>query len=87
MGKVVAGVGGAIAIWQIIMLFSLGKALKSMWILIDALQFLVYISMWTIAYPTLVRITLSELRSAALGEFFDGIDFGMYISDFFGIDF
>lgn len=43
--------------------------------------------MWSITYPSPVRITLSELKSAALGEFFDGINFGKLISDFLGIDF
>ena len=37
ISRAAAVCGGALAIWQIIMLFSLGKALKSMWILINAL--------------------------------------------------
>ena len=71
-----AGVGGALALWQIGLLFTLGKALKSMWILINALQFLVYISLWASTTPLFVRVTLNELKRVILGEFLDDISFG-----------
>lgn len=37
--------------FEIIMCFFLGKALESMWTLIYAMQFMVYIGMWQINYP------------------------------------
>ena len=39
-------VGGSVVIWQLISLVVLGKALHTMWILINTLQFFVYISYW-----------------------------------------
>ena len=41
-----ANVGVAVSIWQVLLFFSLGKAMKSMWVLVNVLQFVVYISLW-----------------------------------------
>ena len=51
MAKTAATVGLFATIFEIVLCFVLGKALESMWTLIYALQFLVYIGMWQIAYP------------------------------------
>lgn len=55
------------------MLFVLGKALHQMWILINVLQFFVFMSMWQINYPMLTYIILNELRRIALGELVDDL--------------
>ena len=74
MAETAADVGVGISIWQVCVLMLLGKALKSLWIMINCLQFLVFISMWQVTYPTRVRISLSELKRIALGEFLDDFD-------------
>ena len=39
-------IGTGLSIWQVILFFSLGKALKSMWPLLLTVQFVVYVSQW-----------------------------------------
>ena len=43
-----AKVGVTVSFWQIVLFFSLGKALKSMWSLLNAAQFLIYMSLWQV---------------------------------------
>ena len=54
-----AKAGTAISIVEIIICLVTGKALNSMWILINALQFIVFISMWLINMPDRVRLILA----------------------------
>ena len=68
-----AKVGVAISFWQVILFFSLGKALKSMWSLLNAMQFIIYISLWNIKVEGDLRIVLKELKRIAFGEFIDDI--------------
>ena len=51
MAETAAAVGMFATAIEIILCFVLGKALEAMWTLIYAMQFLVYIGMWQIAYP------------------------------------
>lgn len=44
-----------------------------MWTLIYALQFLVYIGLWQIAYENRLQFFFFELKRVALGEFMDDI--------------
>ena len=81
-----AAVGGAVAIWQVIMLIALGKALHSMWILINTLQLFVYISLWQIKFPGFSRPILFELRRMALGELIDDLEVGQKVQSMFGIE-
>lgn len=74
MAEKAATVGISISFWEIVMCFALSKALKSMWVLINTIQFFVYISIWKIQMPDMLRIVLKEIRRAALGEFFDDLD-------------
>ena len=46
MAAKAAAVGVAVSIWEILMCFVLQKALNSLWILINALQFIVFLGMW-----------------------------------------
>ena len=76
-GKVaVAGV--TYSIIEIILCFTLGKALNKMWILICAIQFIVYIGTWAITYPEELRLILHESKRVVLGEFFDDLPVGTY---------
>ena len=66
-------------------MFALGKALHSMWVLINVLQFLVYISMWQIRYPTLIKFLLFQMRKIALGEFMDDLTITEDVTESIGI--
>ena len=79
-GKVaVAGV--TYSILEIVFCFTLGKALNKMWILICAIQFIVYIGTWAITYPEELRLILHESKRVVYGEFFDDLPVGMYIKE------
>ena len=57
----------------------------SMLNLIYILQFFVFIAVWQIDFPNLTKAVLKELRRIALGEFFDDLEIGKRLSNFFGI--
>lgn len=78
--------GVAASIWEIVILFSLNKALFSMWILIHVLQFYVYMSMWMSQYPAETRFLLMELRKIALGEFMDDLEISNDFNDAMGFE-
>ena len=78
-------VGGALAIWQIMVLLVANKLLKKVWLLINCLQFFVYIAIWQINYPKIIKLLVTELRRLALGEFMDDLEIGANIAEFFGI--
>ena len=72
-------------ILEIIGLFTLQKALFSLWTLILTLQFLTYIAAWQIRYPPMMRMILYKLRVITLGEFLDDLQIGDRISKVIGI--
>ena len=59
----------------------MGKALHSMWILINTLQFFVYISAWRIMYPSFTQMLLHQFKRIALGEFMDDLDWADQVSE------
>ena len=56
MAEKAAKVGIGMTILQFVALLSLKRALSSMWVWINACQFIVYISLWQINIPTLERL-------------------------------
>ena len=54
-----------------------------MWILINTVQFIVYMSLWQINFPQLLRIFFIELKRIVLAEFFDDLPIGEWIADLF----
>ena len=68
-----AVIGVGLSIWQIIMCFFLRKAISSMWILINTVQFIVYMSLWQINYEPVLRVFFRELKRIVLAEFFDDL--------------
>ena len=52
-----------------------------MWILINTVQFIVYMSLWQIEFPEFLRIFFLELKRIVLAEFFDDIPFADWIKD------
>ena len=61
MAETAANIGIGLSIWQIIICLVLSKVINSMWILINAVQFLVYIGMWQINYPTRIAVLFKEI--------------------------
>ena len=59
--------------------------LFSLWILINILQFFVYIALWQITFPDLTRTILLGLRRVAMGEFMDDLEIGDRLAEFFGL--
>ena len=64
----------------------LGKAITSVWILINILQFLAYMSMWQIMFSPTTRFTLVEMRKLALAEYIEKLQIGARLSNFIGMD-
>ena len=77
----VAIAGVSYSILEIILCFTLRKALNKMWIFICAIQFIVYIGTWSIQYPEELRFLLYELKRVVNGEFFDDLPVGEYIKE------
>ena len=46
IAETAASVGVAISIWEIIICFSLQKALTSMWVMVNTMQFFALMSIW-----------------------------------------
>ena len=71
---------------EIITCFIAGEALTSMWILINALQFIVVISTWNINIPIRVMMFFNVLNRVVQGEFIDDLQFGIKIAEGFSIE-
>ena len=56
-----------------------------MWILINALQFIVYISVWLINIPDRARIVLDQQKRIVNGEFMDDLEISKNFMEEFGI--
>ena len=61
------------------------KVLKKVWLLINCLQFFVYIAIWQINYPNLIKLVVTELRRLTLGEFMDDLEIGKNIAEYLNI--
>ena len=85
MAATAAAVGMFATIFELAMCFVLGKALEAMWTLIYAMQFLVYIGMWQIAYPRRMQLFFEELKRIALGEFLDDLGLEEKVLTFVGV--
>ena len=86
MAETAAAVGMFATVFELAMCFVLGKALESMWSLIYAMQFLVYIGMWQIAYPKRLNFFFAELKRIALGEFVDDLGIEPRVLDLLDVD-
>ena len=56
-----------------------------MWILINSAQFLVFVGLWQISQPAIVRIFFKELKRVMMGEFIDDLDIAKHILEPLGI--
>ena len=65
-----------ISILQIVLIFSLNKTLTSMWVLLNNLQFFIFIGQWQIRYPKFIQAIFDEMTKIALGQYFDDFEFG-----------
>lgn len=77
-----AAVGTTFSLLEIFLCFSLGRFLALMWILINALQFVVFFGIWLITFPNLLTVVLNELKRATWGEYVDDLEIGDRISEF-----
>lgn len=62
-----------------------GKALKSIWVLVNCVQFIVYMSTWQIKMADKLRISSLELKRVTLGEFFDDLGIAERLNNLFGM--
>lgn len=86
MVEAAANVGIGLSIWQIIICLVLNKVINSMWILINAAQFLVYIGMWQINYSTRIGVLVKEIKRIFLGEYLEDLEIGHKMSSVLGIE-
>ena len=86
MAATAAAVGLASSVVEIALCFVLGKALEAMWTLIYAMQFLVFIGMWQIAFTNRLRFFFEELKRIALGEFLDDLGIEEKIIELIGFE-
>ena len=61
---------------EIVACFSMGRLLALMWILINAMQLIVFFGIWLILFPNLLTIILTELKRATWGEYIDDMEIG-----------
>ena len=52
-----------------------------MWILINAVQILVFLEIWQILYSDFIKVVLSELRRVSWGEYLDDLEIGRRINE------
>ena len=65
----VAKGGSTITILELIVSFSLKKALYANWILITNFQLFIFINDWSVVYPKNLQALMMEFRRITLGEF------------------
>ena len=87
MAETGAAVGVTLSLGEIIACFASGKMLTFMWVLINAVQILVFLGIWQILYPDFIKIVLSELRRVSWGEYLDDLEIGKRMNEsVFGSD-
>ena len=86
MGETAAKAGMAVTVWEFMLLFSVGKALKSIWVLVNCVQFIVYMGMWQIKTTDKLRISFLELKRVTNGEFFDDLELADRFNDILGVE-
>ena len=47
-----------------------------MWVLLNNLQFFIFIGQWQIRYPKFIQAIFDEMTKIALGQYFDDFEFG-----------
>ena len=57
-----------------------------MWILINALQFIVFIGMWLINMPSSLRQIFDQLKRIVTGEFLEDLQIGKNIAEGIGLE-
>ena len=81
MAETGAAVGVTLSLGEIIACFASGKMLTFMWILINAVQILVFLGIWQILYPDFIKVVLSELRRVSWGEYLDDLEIGKRMNE------
>ena len=81
MAQAASGVGVTLSVGEIIACFFFGEVIASMWILVNALQLLVFFGIWKILLPELLKVVLTELKRVSWGEYIDDLDVGISISE------
>ena len=81
MASTAAKIGVTLSFGEIIACFTFGKVLSFMWILINALQLIVFMGIWQILYPDFLQVALAELRRVSWGEYFDDLEIGRRTSE------
>ena len=79
-------VGISITVGEFILLFTAGKALKSIWVLVNCVQFIVYMSMWQIKMTDKLKVASLELKRVTLGEFFDDLEISERVTSVLGME-
>ena len=74
MAETAATVATYVSVLEVIGCFAMGKTISSMWFLINTAQFLIYMGFWNVYLSPRCRISFTQLRTIALGEFMDRID-------------
>ena len=62
-----------LSIWMILLFCLVGKTITKIWILNNAVQFIVYIGLWKVNYPDEIKAFFTELKRITLFEFFDSL--------------
>lgn len=77
--------GSGLTLGQFILLFFVGKAINSMWLLILAVQFIAYMTQWQINFNDSTRTFATELKKLALAEYFDDFEFSTKLKKLVGL--
>ena len=62
LAQAAAGVGVPLSVGEIIACFFFGEVIASMWILVSALQLIVFLGMWKILLPRFLKLVFFELK-------------------------
>ena len=57
-----------------------------MWVLLNNLQFFLFIGMWKVNYPKYSRTIFEQLTKIALGQYIDDLEIGAKVSAVFGME-
>ena len=81
MASTAAKIGVTLSFGEIFACFAFGRLLSFMWILINALQLIVFMGIWQILYPDFLKVVLAELRRVSWGEYFDDLEIARRTSE------
>ena len=81
MAEAAAAVGVTASAGELILCLFFDEFIAGMWILINALQLVVFLGIWQILFPHFLKVVLFELKRVSWGEYIEDFEIVQYFNE------